>query len=95
MATLLRADGHIAEIAPTGQVFTLGELQALVGGYIEVIAFPDGRTAYLNEDGKGLQLPVNHEATARVRHWLTPGDVIVGDIVLCTRAETESDDDGE
>lgn len=88
MATLIRAAGGVEEVTPAGKVFTLEELQALVGGYIEAVATPEGRLMYVNEDGKHLQLPVNKEATARVRHWLTPGDVIVGDVVLCSLQET-------
>jgi hypothetical protein len=88
MATLIPAHGVPHDVAPAhGGHFTLRELQAVVGGYIEAIPTPDGRIMFLNENGKHLQLPLNHEATARVRHWLLPGDVIVGDVLLCTRRE--------
>jgi hypothetical protein len=88
MATLIRSHGEIRELAPAdGVAFTLTELQAIVGGYIEAIGVPDGRLMFLNEDGKRLQLPINHEATARVRHWLMPWDVIVGDVLLADSVE--------
>jgi hypothetical protein len=94
MATLIPAHGEIRELVPAnGRAFTLAELQAIVGGYIEAIGVPDGRLMFLNEDGKRLQLPINNEATARVRHRLMPGDVIVGDVILCTRRESNGPED--
>lgn len=91
MATVMHTDGRVREIVPLDgrRVFTLRELQAIVGGYIEAVyGSADGRVLYCNEDGKRLGLPVNAVATARLRHLLRPGDVLVGDVVLCTRAET-------
>ena len=89
MATRIDPDGTITEITPAdGKAFTLPELQAIVGGYIEAIyTSPGGRIMYINEDGKGQHLPVNLKATRRVR-GLRVGDVIVGSVVLCTLKET-------
>jgi hypothetical protein len=94
MATLISSTGEIREIAPAnGRAFILAELHAIVGGYIEAIPVPDGRVMFLNEDGKRLALAINHEATVRVRHWLMPGDVIVGDVVVCTQREAGEDEE--
>ena len=63
-----------------------------VGGFLEVIRFGDG-VAYLNEDGKGLQLPYNQKATElalRLSVSLHEGDVIVGNVVVVG----DIDDDG-
>jgi hypothetical protein len=92
MATRINADGTVQEVQPRGRTFTLQELHAIVGGDIEAIPTPDGRPMYLNTDGKRLDLPYNFKATALVGHTLLPGDVIVGDVVLCTLAETGDDD---
>jgi uncharacterized protein DUF3846 len=88
MATLILASGETRDVVPAdGRAFTLPELQGFVGGFIEALPAPYSRVMFLNEDGKRLGLPVNHEATRRVRPWLLLGDVIVGDVVICTLAE--------
>jgi Domain of unknown function (DUF3846) len=90
MATKLRANGTTEIVAPAGgAAFTLDELQAAVGGYIELLGLNDGRLLVLNEDGKRLRLPWNRQATilARRQGYLPPWDVIVGDVVVGTRAE--------
>jgi hypothetical protein len=105
MAMLLSTDGHgIRWIQPTNgrRSFTLQELQAYVGGYIEVVPTPvvviGGHPSYLvvNEDGKQAQLPYNHTATVLL-HLAggMPTDYVVGDVVLCTRADMDDDDDDQ
>jgi len=109
MATLIPAGGGEPRyIAPAdGKAFRADELHALVGGYFEVLrsrwfiasAIGEGGELllFLNEDGKRLNLPVNGFATsiARAGRVLPPGDVIVGDVVLCTWAEAGEDREGE
>jgi hypothetical protein len=90
MATLLTATGERREILPAageGCSFTLAELQALVGGYIEALRAPGGHWLFINEDGKRLDLPVNRLASILLRHRLRPDDYIVGDAVLCSPEE--------
>ena len=88
MATLIPAAGEAREIAPAdGQRFSLAELQAMVGGYIEALRAPDGRWLFLNEDGKRLELPVNAAVTQLMALRLQPGDYIVGDVIICNRIE--------
>jgi len=94
MATLIPADTPPREVAPrNGRAYTLEELKAIVGGYIEAVPMPDGRVMFLNEDGHRLALPVNRIATAIVR-MVRPGggDVVVGDVVICTLTEAGEDD---
>jgi hypothetical protein len=79
--------------------FTLRRGQRIVGGYLEVIPHwttylhNDGvlydACALCNEDGKGMELPVNRLATARWAqaigmplHDLIKRDVLVGNVVL-------------
>lgn len=94
MATLIPVDGPVRVVLPAnGEAFTLRELQRLVGGDIQLITAPaesplgGKRYVVLNEYGKIDGLPVNHEATTRVGHWLMPGDYIVGPAIVCTWAE--------
>jgi len=101
MALLLKTTGGIEEIRPaTGRTFVLDELQALVGGFIEVVRACDGKWLVLNEDGKRHGLPTNWGATlvfnaARLDDWcdgaeVAPhmaGEVLVGDVLLADAVE--------
>jgi hypothetical protein len=105
MATLLRAWGAAEIVEPArGRGFALGELQALVGGYIQVVRAPaylvddDGGPLFLvlNEDGKRLDLPLNPMATVL---WHQAGgaldDLVVGDVVIASRVELDEPDEEE
>lgn len=87
MAKLLPAGKvDMLELAPTkGESFALEELQRAVGGYIEALQIrdPAGAWRYLivNEDGRRLGLPYNPLASMMAFRE------ILGDAVLCTRAE--------
>ena len=57
-------EGESKEITPeNGKRFTLKELQALVGGIIQYVTFPDGTDIMVNDEGKLIDLPVNPRAT--------------------------------
>lgn len=89
MAILYTPDRRPLVFSPGAGAFTLGELQMLVGGYIEA-HYPrlePRQVLFVNEDGKQRQLPVNEAATALMRGQLQPGDVIVGPAVLCSFEE--------
>ena len=100
MATLIPAVGAPRFVEPAnGGAFTLAELQAFVGGYIELLRVPlallDPPTPlvlFCNEDGKRLRLPVNRFATSLMRPVLRPDDVLVGDVILCTPREAGEGD---
>lgn len=86
MATLLPAAGDPRPITPAnGSTFTLAELQALVGGYIEGLRTSDGHWVFVNEDGRYLDLPPNRAATLLL--YPRYRDVIVGDAVVCSPVE--------
>lgn len=85
------ADGTEEPISPKAAdgLFELEELQAAVGGYVEVhpIGYlPNGTQMLMcmNEEGKLKDLPVNGEATVI---WWTycggPADSIFGDVLIC------------
>ncbi|MGH9238791.1 MAG: DUF3846 domain-containing protein [Vicinamibacterales bacterium] len=82
---LLMIPGHAArEVVPAnGHAFTLDEMQAFVGGYIEILRLPDGRALVINEEGKLRGLPLNPEATVLAAPRIAP-DFIVGPALVCT-----------
>jgi hypothetical protein len=105
MAIFFPADAAPRPVSPPDgrTAFTLQELQRFVGGFIEAVGLnvlvqPDGTPVvlFVNQDGKrGPAAPVNRYATALTRMALVPGDVIVGDAILCTLAEAGETDAGD
>ena len=96
MALLLKAAGGVEEIRPANgrPMFSLQELQAFVGGYIETVRTIGGLWLVINEDGKRLELPRNARATMLYHEsGGLPGDVVVGDVVLANRVEMGEDED--
>ena len=75
MAYLLKVDGTIEQM---GWNPSLAELQAAVGGYIEMVRTNNVGYMYCNEEGKLLGLPVNRAATSMIDF----DDVVVGDVVV-------------
>ena len=82
MAYLLKVDGTIEQM---GWNPSLEELQAAVGGYIEMVRTNNVGYLYCNEEGKLLGLPVNMAATTMIEH----DDVIRGDVVVMEEGEEE------
>ena len=93
MAFLYPVRGPIQEVHPKdGEVFSLEELQAFVGGWIEHVGLEDGRSMWINEEGKLEGLPWNIAASLLAD---LPGDVIVGPALVATNAETGDEDEEE
>ena len=98
MAILIQPDGSNDEVVPEdGQRFTLPELQAHVGGYIENVRLPaetkaNGytiRIMYVNEDGRMQNLEHNLNASMIAdRH-------IVGNALVLFQGEQEEEEDEE
>lgn len=87
MATIYRADGRIETVEPAnGTDFSLEELQAIVGGRIEICetVFTD-EILVINEEGKLLDLPINRRATGLYKYGKI--DPIVGDVLRCLDEE--------
>jgi Domain of unknown function (DUF3846) len=89
MARWLKADGTEEQVNAKGELWTLKELQLLVGGFIEAPPWLEPIRMVWNEEGALHKLPVNDAATAIVRErvqrdgrplWYLP--TIVGDVVL-------------
>lgn len=83
MATLILTSGIATPVTPkNGKTFTLDEVQALVGGYVELLHLPNSNlVAYCNEDGKMEHLLPND------RFSRLYGDFVVGDVVMGTKKE--------
>jgi len=61
---LIGVDGSIKPIAPKdGRHFQLEEMQAYVGGPIEILDMPNGRLLIFHEEGKLIPLAPNSTAT--------------------------------
>ena len=87
---LYPADGAPREIKPAGGKFSLEEVQAYVGGYIELVCrFSDGSCLFANEDGQRLGLALNHRATELYRTRIASADVIVGPALLVAAGEID------
>lgn len=88
MAKLYKVDGSVEDLVPeNGKFFSLKEMQAAVGGLIEVVQLDEGRTLVVNEEGKMLGLPPNEKATGMALRHLFDGDWIAGNAVLCEKGE--------
>lgn len=88
MAQILRTDGRWENVQPAnGTDFSLKEVQAIVGGYVELVQLWDGRIMLINEEGKLDGLPLNVEATRLFLVERDGYDVIVGDALICESHE--------
>lgn len=82
-AKLYKAAGAILEVVPAnGTDFQLEELQAMVGGYIEIVPVLRGKIMVIDEEGKLKGKPINNAATMM---FMQAGfyDTIVGDTLVC------------
>lgn len=80
---ILFVDGREEFIEPkNGTDFSLEELRAIVGGYIEIVYLDDSRIMIVNEEGKIYRLPVNVKATFIV-NGIGKQDLIVGNVLVC------------
>jgi len=94
---ILRSNGNDEGSIPANEhYYTLEELQAIVGGYIQMVDLADGRVMVLNEEGKLKDLPYNWQATnlfnAGVRVWFVP---IAGDVLVCDERWLNPPDDDD
>ena len=80
---ILFVDGREEFIEPkNGTDFSLEELQAIVGGYIEINPLDDELIMVVNEEGKINCLPLNVRATCIV-NGAGIADTIVGNVLIC------------
>lgn len=81
MLTVIRTNGEITELKPKGRRVSLEELQAAVGGYIEMVTLKN-KIIICNEEGKLMNLPLNEKVTQMFQLSCGTHDVIVGDAIL-------------
>lgn len=87
---IIKTTGEIQHVTPKdGKKFSLEELQAAVGGLVELSVLEDGMDFWVNEEGKLMGLDVNPKATALWQHSFGPYDVIAGDVIVTTRKATK------
>lgn len=90
MATLIRIDGRQEEVRPyNGRTFSLGEMQTLIGGYIQLVRSKEpGMWIVCDELGKVVNPPKPVNVVAST-HWmgLEFGDPLVGEILVGTAEE--------
>jgi hypothetical protein len=87
---ILYTDGREVDFIPAnGKKPTLQEMQKIVGGLIERVSVIGGEM-WLNEDGLGLQLPLNHNASILATKAHNYPMYIVGDVLLCTRKKRKA-----
>ena len=73
MAEIIKTDGTRTATTPAnGEYFTLEEMQAAVGGMVEIVELDDKQSMILNEEGKLLDLPYNEEADNIFTNILPP-----------------------
>jgi hypothetical protein len=87
MATLWKTDGTSQVVTPQhGSEFTLKELQAFVGGYIEIVRLDEQSIMIVNEDGHAMGLALNNMGTQLYAGQQT-GFPVVGDVLVCSAKE--------
>lgn len=93
MALLIPPDAPPRELLPANPpLFTIEELWAAVGGYIEIVGRLADCWVVCNERGKLEGLPVNPVATELLRRaglLLEPLDYLVGSVLLCENSELD------
>lgn len=88
MAWLFTTEGGSSEVQPAGKRWTLDELQAHVGGYIELApSIAPGWTLVIDEEGKLKGKPINQRAT--VLYVNGGADPIVGDALYLKSKEID------
>lgn len=86
MAKIIKTDGT-EEILND---LSLESMQKAVGGYIEVVSFPQSKFLFVcDEEGKLKGYPFNAKATelAHSAMALSPDDVLVGDVIVAQKGE--------
>jgi hypothetical protein len=95
MATLQRADGTTEKVEPKdGTTFSLEEMQALVGGYIEPVFLPGDTMMLVDEEGRLKKRPVN-EFASNLMFATIAGDVLFGTRRELGFEEEEDEEEGE
>lgn len=79
MARIIKIDGSEEKVT---KKLTLEYMQEIVGGWIQVVSFPNGDQLVCNEEGKLKGLPVNKKATELWKSHYGNTDIIVGNVII-------------
>lgn len=80
--SIITTNNEIINSEPKENIYSLPELQEIVGGYIEIVFLPNQFCLVVNEEGKLLNLPINPIAT-QIMHQFGIPDIIVGNALYC------------
>lgn len=87
-----------------GVSFSYQELREVVGGMVEIVPLPSGKSIVVNEEGKLIGLAINQEASKAWREeypldkYTENNDgIIAGSALIATEAElgNEEEEDGD
>ena len=89
MADLLKADGTSEKVTTEMGQFKLRDMRALIGcRMVEVVFLVDGRTMWIDEEGKFKQHELNHLATNHLhRAGGSHTDYVAGNALICNVTE--------
>lgn len=105
MATLykINEDGteSVTEIVPkNGKAFEYKELSEIVGGMVEIVPLPSGKSIVLNEEGKLIGLAINKKASEawRIEYPVDKyphnnDEIIAGNALIATSEELGEDEE--
>jgi hypothetical protein len=90
---LIKTDGTVSEIPNTGYESIK---TAIGGGYLEAVPMGNDHSAYIDEEGKLKNLPINPVATFLWYKRLRPmNDFLCGDCVIVRSTNDDGELDGE
>lgn len=87
MATLIKTDGSIIEVLPKRRVFSISELQSVIGERVKSIPVDENHELIIHKRGRQLCFPINTVATKFLQKVNKTKDFIVGDVLLCSNKE--------
>ena len=85
---LTRDSSKVLEIEPKNdKKYDLEDVQALVGGYVELVHLNGDNIMLLDEDGLLKNKPVNMQATIHAEQLGWQGGLLVGSVLFCRDSE--------
>ena len=84
MAQIIKSNGETKTVEPkNGTDFKLEELQAIVGGYVQIAYLRDDEIMVMDEECRLKDKDLNLRASLRYRRDVNPYDSVVGDVLIC------------
>lgn len=93
MAELIAPGAEPAQVSPAEGTFRLQEMYDLIGcSYVQAVALSDGRTMWMDEEGKYATPPLaTNEHATRLLHEAggVPWDSVVGKVLITEDEEVD------